>query len=325
MDFDRGLTIITGETGAGKSIILGALGLILGNRADSSTLLDKSRKCIVEGTFTIIDESLKIFFENNDLDFSKETVLRREVSPNGRSRAFINDTPVTLDLLKDLGSEIIDIHSQHQSLMLGKNAFQLAVLDSFAGHNGLLENYNSTYTEYRKVQKEYFDLTNKAEEEKADFDYYNHQLTQLDDAKLQPGEEKEMETERDLLMHAGEVHDALTAATTVISREDNSVVTGLSEVRRMIERIEEYLPDSKLYIERLNSAIIELNDLANEIEVKSESIEADSGKLDLITNRLDTIYSLFHKHRVETVSELVETRESLRRRVDEISLERRKN
>lgn len=320
LGFDRGLTIITGETGAGKSIILGALGLILGNRADSSTLLDKSSKCIVEGTFIIIDESLKIFFEDNDLDFSTETVLRREVSPNGRSRAFINDTPVTLDLLKDLGSEIIDIHSQHQSLMLGKNAFQLAVLDSFAGHDGLLENYNSTYTEYRKVQKEYIDLSNKAETEKADFDYYNHQLQQLDDAKLQAGEEKEMETERDLLMHAGEVHDALTAAASVISREDNSAVTGLSEVRRMIERIEEYFPDSKSYIERLNSAIIELNDLANEIEVKSESIEADSGRLELITNRLDVIYSLLHKHRVETVSELVETRENIRRRVDEISL-----
>ncbi len=320
LDFDSGLTIITGETGAGKSIILGALGLILGNRADSSVLLNKSAKCVVEGTFNIVDESKKIFFESNDLDFSEELVIRREVSPNGRSRAFINDTPVTLDLLKDLCSDIIDIHSQHQALMLGNNHFQLAVLDSFADHDGLLENYRSAYSEYREVQKEYLQITARAEQEKDDFDYYNHQLIQLDDTKLQPGEEKEMEEERDLLMHAGEVHDALTAAASVISREDNSVIPGLSEVRRMIERIEAYLPDSLSYIERLNSVIIELNDLANEIEVKSESIEADPGKLEMITARLDTIYSLFQKHRVETVSDLIETRENLRRRVDEISL-----
>lgn len=320
LDFDSGLTIITGETGAGKSIILGALGLILGNRADSSALLDKNAKCIVEGLFNIRDKSLKSFFETNELDFSPETLLRRELSPNGRSRAFINDTPVTLDLLKDLCSGIIDIHSQHQALMLGKNNFQLAVLDSFADHDGLLENYYSNYTEYRNIQKEYQEITSKADQEKSDFDYYNHQLQQLDDARLQPGEDKEMEEERDLLMHAGEVNEALVSAISVISRNDNSVVPGLIEVRRMIERIEEYLADSKLYIERLNSVVIELNDLANEIEVKSESVEADPGRLEMITSRLDTIYSLLHKHRVETVSELIEARENIRQRVDEISL-----
>lgn len=320
LDFDKGLTIITGETGAGKSIILGALGLILGKRADSSALLDKNAKCIVEGIFNIRDKSLKSFFETNELDFSQETVLRRELSPNGRSRAFINDTPVTLDLLKDLCSEIIDIHSQHQSLMLGKNNFQLAVLDSFADHDGLLDNYYSNYTEYRRVQKEYQEITSKAEQEKSDLDYYNHQLQQLDDARLQPGEDKEIEEERDLLLHAGEVNEALVSAISVISRNDNSVVPGLSELRRMIERIEEYLPDSKLYIERLNSVVIELNDLANEIEVKAESVEADPGRLEMITSRLDTIYSLLHKHRVETVSELIEARENIRQRVDEISL-----
>jgi DNA repair protein RecN (Recombination protein N) len=320
LDFDSGLTIITGETGAGKSIILGALGLILGNRADSSALLDKNVKCIVEGTFTIRDKSLKSFFEINELDFSEEAVLRREVSPNGRSRAFINDTPVTLDLLKELCSEIIDIHSQHQALMLGKNDFQLAVLDSFADHDALLENYHSNYITFRKIQKEYRETSARSEQEKADFDYFNHQLQQLDDARLQPGEEKEMEEERDLLMHAGEVHEALVSAISVISREDNSVVPGLSDIRRLIERIEDYLPDSKLYIQRLNSVIIELNDLANEIEVKSESVEADPGRLEMISSRLDIIYSLLHKHRVESVSELVETREKLRKRVDEISL-----
>ncbi|MEZ5010507.1 MAG: AAA family ATPase [Bacteroidales bacterium] len=240
LTFDTGLTIITGETGAGKSIILGALGLILGNRADTAALLDKDSKCVVEGHFKINIELHGRFFTENDIDFLPETVMRREIAPNGRSRAFINDTPVTLDLMKELGMRFIDIHSQHETLMLGDNRFQLGVLDSFADHNNLLEEYSKEYLRYRSVQKEYLALKEKSGQNQSDLDYLSFQLKQLDEAKLISGEEEELRSEQEVLSHAGEIHEALASSASLISGDERSMLGDMYEMKRKLERISEF-------------------------------------------------------------------------------------
>ena len=199
VELENGLTIITGETGAGKSILLGALSLILGTRADSSVLLDKNEKCIVEGTFRIDEYELNEFFISNELDYETVTTLRREINPAGKSRAFINDTPVTVNLLKELGDRLIDIHSQHQTLMLNDNSFQLNLIDSFSGTAKLKNKYREIYSDYRKLKKEYAALKEKADKNKADLEYYQFQYNQLDEAKLNQGEQAELETEQEFL------------------------------------------------------------------------------------------------------------------------------
>ena len=320
LDFDRGLTIITGETGAGKSILLGALGLVLGQRADTNVLLNRKSKCVVEGVFDLDGESFIDFFEQNDLDYSSSCLMRREISPSGRSRAFINDTPVTLDLMKELGMWLIDIHSQHQTLMLGKKQFQLAVLDSFAGHKGLLKTYSDVYHEFRKTENEYLELKLRIDKDKAELEYYNHQLMQLDELKLQAGEETDAEQERNLLLHAGEVQESLAAISATISGDEDSVILRLSELKKKIERISEFFPESSEYMERIQSMVIELNDLANDAERKNGNIESNPGRLEYLNSRLDSIFGLMQRHRVESVSELIDVRESLREKVNEITL-----
>ena len=205
VELENGLTIITGETGAGKTILLGALSLILGSRADSSVLLEKEEKCIVEGTFRIEEYDLEDFFTSNELDYEPVTILRREINPAGKSRAFINDTPVTINLLKELGDRLIDIHSQHQTLMLHDNIFQLNVIDSFAGTGKLTEQYRKVYRRYRTLKKEYDEAKERADKNQADLEYYRFQLNQLEEARLTEGEQEELEKEHELLSHAEEI------------------------------------------------------------------------------------------------------------------------
>ncbi len=318
--FDKGLTIITGETGAGKSILLGALGLILGQRADSSVQLDKSNKCIVESYFDLKGVDSQWFFEENELDFSETLVMRREISPGGRSRAFINDTPVTLDLMKELGSILIDIHSQHQTLMLGKNQFQLSIIDSFANHKNLLSSYSKTYRDFREKGKEYSALSEGYDKAQADFEYYNHQLKQLDEINLIAGEEIDLEKERDLLLHSEEVNEALSTASLALNGDEAATIPVLGDLKRRLEKIVEYLPESKGYLERLDSVAIELNDLANEMERKSGVVDSDPARLNILSERLDLLFTLMQKHRSESVVSLIEERESIRGIVDKISL-----
>ncbi len=318
--FDKGLTIITGETGAGKSILLGALGLILGQRADSSVQLDKSNKCIVESYFDLKGVDSQWFFEENELDFSETLVMRREISPGGRSRAFINDTPVTLDLMKELGSILIDIHSQHQTLMLGKNQFQLSIIDSFANHKNLLSSYSKTYRDFREKGKEYSALSEGYDKAQADFEYYNHQLKQLDEINLIAGEEIDLEKERDLLLHSEEVNEALSTASLALNGDEAATIPVLGDLKRRLDKIVEYLPESKGYVERLDSVAIELNDLANEMERKSGVVDSDPARLNILSERLDLLFTLMQKHRSESVVSLIEERESIRGIVDKISL-----
>ena len=305
LSFENGLTIITGETGAGKSILLGALSLILGSRADSSVLLDLTEKCIVEGTFRIEDYDLEDFFTRNDIDFDSLAILRREINPAGKSRAFINDTPVVLNVLKELGDRLIDIHSQHQTLMLNSNAFQLNIIDSFAATGQLKEKYRSEYSGFRKLQKEYNDLKEKHEKNRADLDYYQAQLNQLEEARLKPGEQEELEKEQELLEHAGEIKMALEAASRLLSDETASVLSLLREARTTIGKIDSFLPDELKILARLDSSFIELDDISNEIARLEQETEADPGRLEHVNGRLDTLYSLFRKHRAKDLDELI--------------------
>lgn len=318
INFDKGFTILTGETGAGKSIILGALSLILGNRADSSTLLDKSEKCIVEGLFDVDTEQHHEFFEENDIDKMNPVVIRREVTPNGRSRAFINDTPVTLDIMKELGSRLIDIHSQHQSLLLSSNHFQLSVIDSFADQSRLLDEYRAVYTEYKELTKEYEVLAGTRDKNMSDLDYFTFQLKQLDEAKLSEGEEKDLETEQEMLTHAGEINEALASSSLLINGDDYSAINQLHEAHRLLERIVSFYPDSDALLQRLESTIIELNDLGNEMNNRSFDIDSDPDRLEFVTQRLDTLNALMQKHRAGDIKSLIAKREEIRKTVSKI-------
>jgi DNA repair protein RecN (Recombination protein N) len=311
IEFDTGLTIITGETGAGKSILLGALSLILGTRADSTVLLDKNEKCIVEGTFRLEEYELNDFFNSNELDYEAVTILRREINPAGKSRAFINDTPVTINQLKDLGNRLIDIHSQHQTLMLGENLFQLNLIDSFAGTSRLKLDYSSAFSNYRRLKKEFTGIKEKSDRNKTDMEYYRYQLDQLEEAKLKQGEQKDLETEQELLMHAEEIKLALTGSSNLFSSEGISILSMLREVKANIGKIKSFLPDGESLFSRTDSTLIELDDLAAEIDKLTFSIEADPRRLTQVNNRLDIIYSLIQKHRVNDLNELISKKDEI--------------
>ena len=311
VELENGLTVITGETGAGKSILLGALSLILGSRADTSVLLDKNEKCVVEGAFNIEKYDLEEFFASNELDYEPVTILRREINPVGKSRAFINDTPVTVNLLKDLGSRLIDIHSQHQTLMLGDNSFQLNVIDSFAGTTRLKSDYQVSYNNYRKLKKEYNKVKEKAEKNKAEMEYYQFQINQLEEAKLRRGEQAELEKEQELLGHAEEIKLALVNTSNLFSCEETSVLSRLREVKTYLGKIKSFLPEGDNIFLRTDSSYVELSDLADEIEKLASRIDADPQRLSKVNDRLDYLYSLFQKHRVKDLDELFIKKEEI--------------
>ncbi len=305
LSLGNGLAIITGETGAGKSILLGALSLILGSRTDSMVLLDKSEKCVVEGTFKIEEYDLENFFIKNDLDFESHAILRREINPAGKSRAFINDTPVTVTLMKELGERLIDIHSQHQVLMLNDNAFQLNIIDSFAGTGQLRNKYRGAFNDFKKYQKEYNELKDRSDRNKADLEYYKFNLSQLEDAKLRKGEQEELEKEQELLEHAEEVKQALVNVSKLFSDDNNSLLAILREAKSIIGKIDSFLPAELNIPSRISSVLIELDDLSNEIERLEQDTEADPIRLEKINTRLDNLYLLIQKHRLKNLDELI--------------------
>ena len=318
VEFENGLTIITGETGAGKSILLGALSLILGTRADSSVLLDKNEKCIVEGTFRIEEYELNEFFISNNIDYEPVSTLRREINPAGKSRAFINDTPVTVNILKELGDRLIDIHSQHQTLMLNDNSFQLNLIDSFSGTAGIKNEYRESYSNYRKLKKEYTSIKEKADKNKADLEYYQFQYNQLDEAKLKSGEQTELEAEQELLGHTEEIKLALGSSSNLFLAEGISILSMLREVKSYLGRIITFLPESESLLSRTESALIELDDLAAEVEKLTVSIEADPQRLAIVNNRLDNIYTLIQKHRVTDLAELIKKKDEIKELIGSI-------
>jgi DNA repair protein RecN (Recombination protein N) len=311
VEFENGLTIITGETGAGKSILLGALSLILGTRADTSVLLDKKEKCIVEGTFKIDEYDLADFFHSNELDYEPFTTLRREINPAGKSRGFINDTPVTVNLLKELGDHLIDIHSQHQTLMLSDNSFQMNIIDSFAGTGKIKIEYRQAYIKFLSLRKEFNEMKEKGEKNRSDLEYYQFQYNQLEDAKLVKGEQEELEAEQELLEHAGEIRLSLSDSVKLFSEDETSILSKLRDVRSNFGKIKSFLPEMEELLKRTESSLIELDDLAKETEKLAFSIEADPLRLASVSERLDSIYSLIQKHHVSNLDGLIARKEEI--------------
>jgi DNA repair protein RecN (Recombination protein N) len=317
--FGSGFSIITGETGAGKSILLGALSLLLGQRADTTVMMDKQKKCVVEGIFEIKKYALQPYFTENDIDYEDNTIIRREIIPGGKSRAFINDTPVSLNQLRELGLKLVDIHSQHENLNLGKNLFQLIVIDTVAQNGDLLKKYTKFYSDYLDWQQELGELTERAKQAQADLDYYSYQYQQLDDAKLQPGELNELEMESNTLNHAEEIKFNLLKAGDLVSGDGISILGLLKDAIESIDKLSGFFPLAKDLRERLDSVYIELKDIASDCEVQGESVDIDPGRLQYVQERLDQLYSLMHKHSISTVEELIRLKDDLEQKVNEIA------
>jgi len=319
IDFEPGYSVITGETGAGKSILLGALSLILGNRAETNVLKNKEKKCTVEAEFDIQRYSLKVFFDRNDIDYDEITLIRREIMPGGRTRAFVNDTPVTLNILKDLSVQLTDIHSQHQNLNLNDNRFQMNVLDAFAKVIPILNSYRNNFYKYQKISKEHRLLINRAEKEKADFEFLQFQFDELENAKLQTGEQSGIEDELKQLNHAEEIIENLTTAFQIISDEENGVLNKLRDGITSLKQIQNFFNKANVLNERLESTKIELEDISSELETLSEDLEHNPERAEYLKERIDTIYALQNKHKVETVEDLIVIKNNLQLKLDDIT------
>jgi len=319
MDFDSGLSIITGETGAGKSIIIGALSLILGQRADTDVLFDKSKKCIIEGIFNITDFGWNSFFENNSLDYDNHVILRREINQHGKSRAFINDSPVTLNLLKEIGDKLVDIHSQHKTLTLNDSDFQLSVVDSYIQHHDLIDSYRKGFTQYKKLSaelKEQIELENKS---KADLDYFQFQFDELESLNLVDDEQEKIEAELKMLTHAEEIKSALGKATYTLSTGNTTVISVIANLQLQLASLASYSENLKEISERLNGSYIELKDIAGEIEQAEQGVLVDPNRVEFLTLRLNDIYRLQQKHRVTSIQELQSFKQELSDKLFSIS------
>ena len=318
IDFEKGFTVITGETGSGKSIILGALGLLLGQRADVGVLFDKEKKCIVEATFDIKDLGLKAFFEKNDLDYDDTLLLRREIQPSGKSRAFVNDTPAALQIMKDLGSYIIDIHSQHQTLTLKDSDFQLKILDEMCDDNTTLAQYKEKYAEYKSLRKELSLLEDEDKKNKLDLDYYQFLFNELNDEKLQSDEQAELEQEIELLNNVEGIKTNLSAVLEACHNSDNSLLSQLVVCKNMLNKASVHYAPLAEVASRFDSAIIELKDIVSEVDSIDGELQYSPQRQDEISSRLDTIYRLETKHNVATVAELLEIQNNLDERLQNV-------
>jgi DNA repair protein RecN (Recombination protein N) len=315
VEFSSGLNMITGETGAGKSIILGALGLILGNRADLSVLKNKNEKCIVEGYFEVTNYKLQPFFNDNDLDYDNQTILRREITPAGKSRAFINDTPVNLKTISELGLKLIDIHSQHQNLELGNQKFQLNLVDEVSGSLKTLNEYKATYKKYTHLQQELSGVKKKAENAHTELDYFQFQFNQLEEAGLRVGEQEELEAELEKLTHAEEIKGSFVEVLQLLDNEQFSAIQNIKESSKILEQIQNYISEVPELKNRLQSTFIELKDIWDEIDSLSEKIEHDPAKIEEVNDRLNTIYNLQQKHSVANVPELIELKNGFENKI----------
>lgn len=306
-----GLNIMTGETGAGKSIILGALSLILGQRAESKYFYNQEKKCIIEGRFEIGPYQLDGLFEEQDLDYEPESTLRREISADGKSRAFINDTPVTLAQLKSLGEQLIDIHSQHATLQIGTEAFQLLVLDSVAQNPALLQDYKSTFTLYRQTHKKWKALVERSQQANLEVEYHQYLFDELELARLHPDEQELLESEQQKLSHAEEIKRALLSANHLLNERDDAATSLLREALHQLRQVSAYLPTADGLLDRLDSSLIEIKDIAEEMAHMESVTLFDQRRLDEVGERLSTLYGLQQKHRVDTVEELMAIQEEL--------------
>ncbi len=319
IDINSGFTVITGETGAGKSILLGALALLLGKRADITVLKDPDKKCIVEAVFNLSGLELETFFEDNDLDFELETVIRREIAPTGKSRAFINDTPVNITILKKLGEQLVDIHSQHQTLLLNEKGFQRQLFDAYVNEPELLKNLADVYLEYVQILRDFKKLQEQNNKAKSDEDYFYFQLNELDSAGLDEEEFKALEEKATLLTHSEEIALAVSGALQVLNENENAVIDRVRELKDQFLRLENVNPGLKDVASRLDGVYIELSDLVGDIEKYMDVVQFDPSERQIIEEKLDEIYRLQQKHHVSDIKALIAVRESFRKSLEQIT------
>jgi len=318
ISFSKELNIMTGETGAGKSIILGALSLILGQRAESKYFFNQQKKCVIEGTFLVNDFQLNDFFAENDLDYELETVLRREISSDGKTRAFINDTPVNLTTLKKLGEKLIDVHSQHATLEINDEDFQLLVIDTVAGNQSLLNNYQEVFKSYKKEQARLKELISQSEQSKSELDYFQFQFDELEKANLIEGEQADLEQELDSLTHAEDIKKCLLSSISVLSENEPSAIVMIKEAAVNLANAEKYNPEISSLTERLNSCLIEVKDILSEIERIEQSSLINESRLQVVNDRLDLLYSLQKKHRADSDIDLIAIRDEISNKLNSI-------
>lgn len=306
LGLSESLNIITGETGAGKSILLGALGLLLGNRADGAVVKDLTRNCIVEGTFDIANYDLHSFFADNDLEFEPRTIIRRVISPSGKSRAYVNDLPVQQTVLKDLGARLIDIHSQHGNLMLADEGFRTGILDGIAANRPLTYEYKKVYEELRTAERQLSQMRDEAARSRQDEDWLRFQLEQFTQVALRDGEQEELEAEQSELSHAGEITATLAGAVSALDEDETGILIGLKKIEHALTHAADYYPRSGEFAVRLRSALIELRDIERELSAEQARIESDPARLEIVNDRLGAIFSLQQKHRVATIAGLLD-------------------
>ncbi len=316
ISFDDGFNVITGETGSGKSILLGALGFVIGDRSDSNVIIDDSRKCVVEAEFIFDDDRFKPFFDNYDLDYSAECVLRRELSPSKKSRAFINDTPVTVQQLKELGGQLIDIHSQHDSLLLTNPDFQLNLLDNAANNSSYLSEYSSLYRSFINTSNELKHLEELRRNSLAEADFLSFQLDELNKANLQDAEYEELTQRIELLENSEEVKNLLLQSDAILQESNDSLINQLIELKSAFDRLKRYLPVASSYLDRIESVKIELKDIARDIDGLQDDTQFDPDTLQLLRDRFDLIQRLMFKHHVNDYSELLTIRDELSTKVN---------
>ena len=319
IDFEQGFSVITGETGAGKSIILGAIGLLLGQRADVKSIRTGATKCVIEARFDISNYHMQPFFEENELEYEDECILRRELYVSGKSRAFINDTPAQLAQMKELGELLIDIHSQHQNLLLNKEGFQLNVLDLLAHDEPVLSAYQAVYKQWRQAQADLDKALERAARDKADEDYVRFQWEQLEEAHLAKGEQEELEQEAETLSHAEDIKANLYRTGQLFNDEEGGLLSNLKECCNVMADLQRVYPVAEEWANRLESAYIELKDIAGELSDREEQVEFNPARLEEVNDRLNLLYSLQQKHRVNTVDELVALRDEYATRLASIS------
>lgn len=311
MQPSKGLSMITGETGAGKSIMLGAVGLLLGNRSDFKVLLHEDKKCVVEGVFDISEYGLKEFFEQEQLDFEESCIIRREISPNGKSRSFVNDTPVLLDSLKVLGAKLMDVHSQHDTLQLGEGGFQLSLVDAFAQTATELSSYQEKFKSYRKAKKQYEELRQKAVEMQKEADFNQFQLDELSAMTFISGEQAELESSQEVLENAEEIKLKINEMLALFQEEQFGVIQGMGQIQHGMQSLERLAQKFSELKERYQSVFIEVKDLAESLVDEESKVEIDFDKLEQIRDRLSKIYQLQKKHGVNSVEELIQIESDL--------------
>lgn len=319
IDLAPGFVVITGETGAGKSILLGALSLLLGQRADTQVLQDKERKCVVEAVWDVVGLGLEPFFESNELDYDPQMILRREISPSGKSRAFVNDVPVQLALLKELGARIVDIHSQHQTLTLSDRHFQTQLLDTFSSQPQLLADYQKAYAEYAGLKRRLEELTSQEAAGRREQDFLQFQFQELADARLQESEQDELEQEASLLNHTESIKEALSAVEQLCDGEDDGAVSRLRAAFSQLGRVSSFHPAIEQSRQRMDSAVIELRDILSDLSSLNDDLEYSPERQQYVQERLDLIYRLEKKHSVETVAGLIAVRDSIDQQLQQYS------